>query len=136
MKYTIASIATLLATSLANPVPATADSPPAFKINNVISGGSGCPQGTIDIDYSNSAIMPIYFPKDFTASVGPNVPIDQQRKNCQISIDLTYSPGWSYSVYSADYTGYADLDAGVSAQVRALYYFAGYTQQVCILPSP
>ena len=50
---------------------------------------------------------------------------DQSRKNCQINLDISYSPGYSYSVYSADYTGYADIDSGVKGTVAAHYYFSG-----------
>ncbi|KAJ4292681.1 hypothetical protein N0V90_009344 [Kalmusia sp. IMI 367209] len=128
MKSIIALSLPLLA--LASPLPAdVAAAPPAFKINRVVSGGSGCPQGSIDIDYTNSGILPIYFSRDFTASVGPNVAADQSRKNCQINIDISYSPGYSYSVYSADYTGWADIDSGAKGVVKANYYFSGEQNQ-------
>ena len=35
------------------------NAPPAFKLNNVIYGGSGCPQGSIDIKWTDSGILPI-----------------------------------------------------------------------------
>lgn len=161
MKYALPTLA-LAATALANPIPdVVAAAPPSFKIAKVISGGSGCPQGSIDIDYTDSKILPIRklhfsippkppplngpppthqtnpsntftgFSKDFTASVGPYVPADQSRKNCQINIDLKYSPGYQYAVYSADYTGWGDLDAGVKGLVKSNYYFSGETDQVC-----
>lgn len=129
MKYTFSAIA-LAAATLASPIPdAVAAAPPSFRIANVISGGSGCPQGSIDINFTDSKILPIYFSRDFTASVGPNVAADQSRKNCQINIKLQYSPGYQYAVYSADYVGYGDLDAGVKGIVRANYYFSGQTDQ-------
>jgi len=123
---------TLASMALASPVPepAAAAAPPAFKIKNVVSGGSGCPQGSIDINFSDSAILPIYFSRDFTATVGPYTAADQSRKNCQINLQLQYSPGWSYAVYSADYAGWADLDAGVKGIVKSTYYFSGQTEQV------
>jgi hypothetical protein len=127
----------LASLAFASPVPeaapAAAAAPPAFKIKNVVSGGSGCPQGSIDINFSDSAILPIYFSRDFTASVGPYKNPDQARKNCQINIALEYSPGWSYAVYSADYKGWADLDEGVKGIVKSTYYFSGQTDQVSSL---
>ncbi|KAF2246866.1 hypothetical protein BU26DRAFT_567210 [Trematosphaeria pertusa] len=129
MKYALPALSLLATTALATPIPdAVAAAPPAFKINKVVYGGSGCPQGTIDVDYTNSAILPIYFSKDFTASVGPNIVADQSRKNCQLNIDILYSPGYSFSVYSADYMGWGDLDDGVKGVVKAQYYFSGQTQ--------
>ena len=60
MKYTFTALA-LAALSLASPVPdaAPATAPSSFKIAGVVSGGSGCPQGSIDIDYTDSRILPI-----------------------------------------------------------------------------
>jgi hypothetical protein len=43
---------------------------------------------------------------------------------------LRYPHGWSYSIVSVDYRGYAQLPAGVTATHSANYYFSGQTQQV------
>lgn len=60
MRYTFTVLA-LAALSIASPVPdaAPAAAPSSFKIAGVISGGSGCPQGSIDIDYTDSRVLPI-----------------------------------------------------------------------------
>lgn len=132
MKSTTAFATLALAgAALASPVPdAVASAPPSFKINGAIYGGSGCPQGSTNVDYNSQGILPIYFGKDFSASVGSNVGADQSRKFCQINLDLSYSPGWSYTVYSADFTGYADVDSGVKGVVKSTYYFSGDTDEV------
>ncbi|ORY15766.1 hypothetical protein BCR34DRAFT_477483 [Clohesyomyces aquaticus] len=129
MKYLATSFA-LAGMVLANPVPETvagATSPDTFKIAKVVYGGSGCPQGSINVDFTDSRVLPIHFGKDFTATVGPNADPADSRKNCQINLDLQYSPGFQYSVLSADYSGWADIDAGVKGIVRANYYFSGQT---------
>jgi hypothetical protein len=150
--FTALALATLsLASPLPDAAPATsAAAPSSFKIAGVISGGSGCPQGSINIDYTDSRILPICksslptiyicyrskltnvsdFGNDFTAAVGPSVAPDQSRKNCQINIQLQYTPGYQYAVLGADYTGYGSLDAGVKGLVKANYYFSGYSNQV------
>ncbi|KAF2868811.1 hypothetical protein BDV95DRAFT_597125 [Massariosphaeria phaeospora] len=128
MKYTFTALA-LAATALANPLPEAQGAPPSFRIKNVVSGGSGCPQGSVDIDYTDSKVLPIYFNREFTAKVGPGVAPDQSRKNCQLSIALQFSPGYQYAVYSADYSGWGDLDSGVRGVVRANYYFSGEQDQ-------
>jgi hypothetical protein len=58
MKYLFPALA-LAATSLATPVPAASEAPSSFKITSVVSGGSGCPQGSIDIDWADNRILPI-----------------------------------------------------------------------------
>lgn len=128
MKYTLTTLA-LAALSFANPVPQTDAAPPAFKITNVISGGSGCPQGSIDINWTDNRILPIYFNKEFTAKVGSKVDVTDSRKNCQINLALEFSPGYSFAIFSADYAGWADLDKGVTGVVKSTYYFSGEQDQ-------
>jgi hypothetical protein len=74
--------------------------------------------------------MILDFGSDFTASVGTNVPADQSRKNCQLNIDLQFSPGYQYTVYSADYSGWGDIDSGAKGLFKATYYFSGQQNQV------
>lgn len=148
MKLTLASLA-LAALSVASPVPdTTATGPSSYKITNIVSGGSGCPQGSIDINYNDNTVFPICksisnktsmdsslinsldFGSAFTATVGPNVAPDSARKNCQLAISLQYSGGWQFAVYAADYAGYGELDAGVKGTVKSTYYFGGNQDQV------
>ncbi|KAF3002628.1 hypothetical protein E8E13_009012 [Curvularia kusanoi] len=103
--------------------------PPAFKIVNVVSGGTGCPQGSVDVDWTDDKVLPVYYGKEFTASVGPRSAITDSRKFCQLNLQLEYSAGYSFAIYSADYTGFADLDAGVTGTVKSSYYFSGSTDQ-------
>lgn len=83
MKYTLATLA-LAAASLASPVPATSyDAPSSFKIVNVVSGGSGCPQGSIDVNWTDNKIFPICtsshlaFQKPTTNPI-PSIPFTRQ----------------------------------------------------------
>jgi len=70
------------------------------------------------------------FDKQFTAKVGNGKDIVDSRKNCQINLKLEYDAGFSFSVYQADYAGWADLDYGVTGVVKSTYYFSGETDQV------
>ncbi|KAH7138597.1 hypothetical protein B0J11DRAFT_20568 [Dendryphion nanum] len=129
MKYTFTALA-LAAVALATPIPESDFAPPSFKIADVISGGSGCPQGSIDVDFTDSSVLPIYFGKDFIASVGNGVGADQSRKNCQLNLKIQYSKGWQYTVIRAEYQGWGRLDPGVKGRVNAQYYFSGETNSV------
>ena len=40
-------------------VVAVAAAPPAFKIVNVVSGGTGCPQGSIEVNWTDERVLPI-----------------------------------------------------------------------------
>ena len=127
MKFVL-SVAAVVAVSSALPQNLTA-APPAFKIVNVVSGGTGCPQGSIEVNWTDERVLPIYYGKEFTAAVGSKAAIADSRKNCQLNLQLEYSAGYSFAVYSADYTGFAELDAGVTGTVKSNYYFSGETDQ-------
>ncbi|KAF2820735.1 hypothetical protein CC86DRAFT_304601 [Ophiobolus disseminans] len=129
MKYTFATLA-LAAATVATPVPGAASAAPSsFRITNVVSAGSGCPQGSIDVKWTDNKIFPIYFNREFTAKVGSGKDVVDSRKNCQINLKLEYEQGFSFAVYSADYAGWADLDNGVTGTVKATYYFSGEQDQ-------
>lgn len=66
----------------------------------------------------------------YTASIGPGVAVTEQRKNCQLNIDIRYPGGFQYSVLSADYRGYASIQKGVTGTLKSTYYFSGQTDQV------
>lgn len=159
MKYTFTALA-LAALALASPVPEAA-APAAFKITNIVSGGSGCPQGSIEVDWTDNRVLPICmrrpipspfkdyyiiltnssdFGKEFTARVGSGISIEESRKFCQLNIALKFNPGYQFAIYSTDVSGWADLDAGVKGQISSNYYFSGETDQVrsihCKLCSP
>jgi hypothetical protein len=40
-----------------------------------------------------------------------------------------YPPGFQYSIFSADYRGYVQLDKGVTGTQKSTYYFSGQTAQ-------
>src|SRR5690242_10768405 len=48
-----------LATAVAALPQTTSTPPPSFNITNVVVGGTGCPQGSIDVRWTDSAILPI-----------------------------------------------------------------------------
>lgn len=132
MKYTFPVIA-LAATVLATPIPeaAAAADPPSAKILQVSHGGSGCPQSAdIDVNFSDTSILPIYFGKDFIASIGNGASPEQSRKNCQIALEIQYPKGWQYTIIKAEYQGWARLDPSVKARINSNYYFAGEVAQV------
>jgi len=63
------------------------------------------------------------------ASIGTGVPVTENRKNCQLNIDLQYPSGFQYSVLSTEFRGYAALAAGVNGVQQATYYFSGSSAQ-------
>ncbi|KAF2737645.1 hypothetical protein EJ04DRAFT_591198 [Polyplosphaeria fusca] len=108
-----------------------AAAPPAGSvlIKGVTYGGTGCPQGTVSSQFTDDrSTMTIIFDA-YIASIGPGVAVTEQRKNCQLNVHLTYPGGFQYSVLSADYRGYANIQKGVTGTLKSTYYFSGQTDQ-------
>ncbi|CAO2649870.1 Nn.00g011620.m01.CDS01 [Neocucurbitaria sp. VM-36] len=107
------------------------EAPPAgqVKIRGVSYGGTGCPQGTMSSQISaDRSVVTLIF-DSYIASIGPGIAVTEQRKNCQLNVDLEYPGGFQYSILSADYRGYAAIQKGISGTLKSTYYFSGQTAQ-------
>ncbi|KAG8811012.1 hypothetical protein FRC17_002665, partial [Serendipita sp. 399] len=106
-------------------------SPPSgFNITSIGVNGSGCPAGSAYYVLSTDKTAVTVTFSNFYASAGPGVPITENRKACQISLGVDVPRGYSFAVATVDYRGYFQLDKGVSAKQRAIYYFQGEANQV------
>ncbi|PNS16198.1 hypothetical protein CAC42_1961 [Sphaceloma murrayae] len=127
------SILALPALVAAAPAPAAWEDikpdPTQVQITGLTYGGTGCPQGTVaSVISADRTYMTLIF-DSYVASYGPDVAITENRKNCQLNVGLRYPGGFQYSLFSADYRGYAALDKGVTGTQKSTYYFSGQTQQ-------
>jgi hypothetical protein len=70
--------------------------PKNLKVIGASVLGSGCPYGSADVwaDTSNTAIEVRL--KDYVVRTGPNTEAADWRKNCKITLNLQYDPGFSY----------------------------------------
>lgn len=68
----------------------------------------------------------------FVAQAGSGIQPAENRKNCQLNVKLTYPSGWQFSVFKADYRGYASIPSGATGTCKATYYFSGENKQVSI----
>ncbi|WP_305789984.1 DUF4360 domain-containing protein [Symbioplanes lichenis] len=105
------------------------DPPPTdeISIQLVAMAGSGCAPGTADVAISpdHSAFTAIY--SAYLAQAGPNVPVTENRKNCQLNVLVNAPSGYTFAIAKVDYRGYGFLQRGATAQQRANYYFQGMT---------
>lgn len=108
---------------------AQADVGPSYlRVRSLSYNGSGCPAGSVAGRTSDDRNVLSFFFDQFVAEVGPGVPFNQKRKNCQINVDLDFPSGWSYSVRSVSHRGYLSLGRGVRATLSASLYFQGQRQ--------
>jgi hypothetical protein len=102
---------------------------PALAQNTRIDGftyaGDGCPGGSATgaVSPDQQALTVIF--DQFQASAGPNASIALNRSFCQLLVDLSFDPGWQFTVFDATFRGFADLQPGVTALHQTSYYFSG-----------
>ena len=90
--------------------------PSSVYISSITYGGTGCPQGTVGSSLSNDRRHATLIFDVFVASSGPGDPVTENRKNCQVNINVhaPRSVAWAANL-RLDHRGYVQVPAGVSA---------------------
>ncbi|HEX2144221.1 MAG TPA: DUF4360 domain-containing protein, partial [Glycomyces sp.] len=118
-KITLLAGAAALA-AVTSAVPAQADTQvtaaPSGKItvDVVTVNGSGCPQGTADVEVNgdNTSFTVTY--DRFQAEAGGGTDVVDSRKNCQINLAVNIPQGFTYAIARADYRGFGHLEPGAT----------------------
>lgn len=103
--------------------------PNQVYIQSIAYGGTGCPSGTVGQSMATDRQSFTLIFDQFVASQGPGTPITENRKNCQINVNLHLPNGFQFSIATVDYRGYVSLPADVTATQSATYFFAGSPAQ-------
>jgi hypothetical protein len=119
------ALAAALLGAVAPALPVQAATATALAVTVVTANGSGCPNST-----ATARVLPdgSSFTIDFTgyhAWAGSNAPSTAFRRNCQFALRITGPEGMTYAVASAEYSGFALLNDGVTGAQTASYYFQG-----------
>lgn len=121
------AIAALFGSTLPAQDTTAALEPPPDKIVIEVAtvNGSGCPLGTaaVAVSEDNTAFTVTY--SDYLAKVGAGADPTAFRKNCQLNLVVHVPQGFTYAIASADYRGYASIQAGAKGTEKASYYFQG-----------
>jgi hypothetical protein len=100
------------------------------EIHGVAFAGSGCPAGSVAGQLSSDLTTLTLLYDSFVAEAGEGISPAKRRKNCQLNVKLRYPQGWQFSVFKADYRGYANLPQGAKGTCKATYYFSGDSHQI------
>jgi Domain of unknown function (DUF4360) len=101
----------------------TAPDPSQVFIQRLTYAGPGCPTGSVAHNMARDAKAFTLIFSDFSAQVGPGIPLGKAKNSCRVTLDMRFPNGWSYSVFSVDYRGYMALDANVKGLQKSTYYF-------------
>lgn len=128
MKYSVSALVLgfFAALSAAAPAPADKPDPNQVTITGVSYAGTGCPAGKAAVSHSEDWQTVTILFDQYQAVIGPGTTFADHTKYCNINFQVHYPPGYQYTLYKNDYTGQANLEAGVTAKQTSSYWFAGF----------
>ncbi|PUU75415.1 hypothetical protein B9Z19DRAFT_1031037 [Tuber borchii] len=134
MKYSVSALVLGLfaCLSAAAPTPDDKPDPSQVSIEGITYAGTGCKAGSVAISLAGDYQTFTLSFDSYVASIGPGVPFVEKYKNCNLNVNIHYPPGYQYTLYTTDYTGFADLQGGVSASQTSRYWFAGFPPGVTL----
>ena len=123
----IAMTAALLALSSAVSPYSWPQNPPPDKIIIDVAtvNGTGCPPGSAAVAVAPDNTAFTVTCSQYTAQVGVGARPTDFHKNRQNALRVHVPQGFTYGIASADYRGFAHLEAGANGLERANYYFQG-----------
>ncbi|GBG75450.1 hypothetical protein CBR_g20081 [Chara braunii] len=116
--------ALVLVAALCVTVPARAQ-PPSVTIQSVTFMGSGCSWSNANYYLSADYKVLTFMLGGMVATTDSG--LAGKRKNCQISVGLKYSDGFSYSLATVTGRGFADIACRSTGTYQASYYVSGQT---------
>ncbi|RCI12285.1 hypothetical protein L249_0490 [Ophiocordyceps polyrhachis-furcata BCC 54312] len=117
----IAALAPLLGFALAAPQ----EGPKSVKVRGISLLGSGCPKGSADVQVDSSGSLFEATFSEYQVSTGPGTRAVDWRKNCKLTINMDFTPGYSFSIVETDTIGFAEIPAGARGQCVNTFSFTG-----------
>jgi hypothetical protein len=102
---------------------AQAPSKATVNIGDISYRGSGCPPNSVSSILSDAKDLVTFGFDNFQATLGPEVPRQDNRKDCDLRMRLTYTAGYQITIVNTVYHGYTRLDKGVNAKFTTDYDF-------------
>ncbi|KAF2474803.1 uncharacterized protein BDR25DRAFT_311225 [Lindgomyces ingoldianus] len=78
-------------------------------LKSLVYSGSGCSPGTVSSSLTSSALTLSF--DNMYAQIGPGVPVSQNRKNCQINVEIVTDALWRF-VVGWDASGAGEREMG------------------------
>ncbi len=97
--------------------------PNGTQIQFVKAKGTGCMNGQVSVSISPDGQEFSVLMDNYIAETTTNLNLDY--KSCILEVGIAAPVGWSYSLVSADYRGFAHAEAGTQVSHQVLYSFDG-----------
>lgn len=118
---------------LSSSLMAQGPNPQDVEIRDINVNGSGCPIGTASAIVTNSRPggPADYFQityDEFIVEKGPYAE-ERSRKFCNISLDIKFPQGWSFTMLSTEVDGYVEIGRGARGELKTQYSFPQLTNR-------
>ncbi len=127
----MASLLTPLAAGAHADEPPTTDPSPSgpplgqVYVESTSYSGTGCLPGSAAVGMSPDATAFAVFFDGFSAFLGPDYPLTDQRKYCQLHVQFHVPDGFTFAIASVEQHGYLDLADGALGMMKTLFYYQG-----------
>ena len=133
MKLTLTAFTTFLGLAIATPIiQASSAAPSGVTIESISYAGTGCSAGTVAGTFTDDKSLLTLAFDSYVAQSGPSIQTSESRKNCLLTLKLKYPSGYQYSIFTADYRGFAAISSGSTGICKSTYYFSSQSLQVCV----
>ncbi len=88
-----------------------------LNITSISASGTGCPSESFSTYVSEDAQAFTLSFDQYSAELSAGLQ-RSARKNCEVQMEMSVAPGWTFALVQADARGYAGIDSGVSATMR------------------
>ncbi|OAA74090.1 secreted protein [Cordyceps fumosorosea ARSEF 2679] len=129
MKF-IGTLVSILGVAVAAPAPSNGPAPSSVKIKGVSLLGSGCPAGTADVQVDATGTLFEATFSTYEVQTGPGTKAIDWRKNCKLTLNMQFDPGYQFSILDTDMIGFAEIPKGAKGQCSNTFSFTGNSQQV------
>jgi hypothetical protein len=104
---------------------ATTGAAEGVTIDAITYSGTGCPAGSATAVLTPDGRDFVILFSAYVATVGPGVPPSEARKDCVIRLGMSVPKNYTYAVSNVDYSGYAQLDPGITGGRASSYHLSG-----------
>ncbi|KIM39941.1 hypothetical protein M413DRAFT_188049 [Hebeloma cylindrosporum] len=94
-----------------------------FAIDAYIISGTGCAPGSVTTNVSDDSKNIAVYYNSFTANAGPSYSVDDNRKNCQLTLSVKTPAGYQFAFDKFSHDGSYSIGSGVKASFKTTYYF-------------
>jgi len=123
--YLLTVISVLLGLATAAPNVQARAAPANVQIHGVSLLGSGCPAGSADVQVDATGTLFEATFSQYHVQTGPGTQAADWRKNCKLTLNMEFDPGFQFTVMDTTMSGFAQIPKGAKGQCKNTFTFTG-----------